>query len=110
MTEPRYAVVFLAVPPAMTADDLAFLANVALGNASAALMPFSSHWDNDPRNLWEIPEAVDAWTQFGALADAYAFRGRLTGPGVGVLQLCEAVTDGKRLVRVDDQVAILDPD
>jgi hypothetical protein len=26
------------------------------------------------------------------------------------LQLCEAVTDGKRLVRVGDQVAILDPD
>jgi hypothetical protein len=110
MTEPRFAVVFLDVAPAMTADDLADLANVALGNATSALMPFSSTWDKDPRDLWQIPEAVDAWTQFGALADAYAFRGRLTGPGVGVLQLCEAVTDGKRLVRVGDQVAILDPD
>lgn len=108
MTE--YGLIALDVSPNMNADDLAHRARIALENPVAELLLFSSAWDNDPRDLWEIPEAIASWVSMGALADAYGFRSRLNAQGARVLELCEAVEDGKRVERVNDhRVEIREP-
>lgn len=50
-----YDVVALEISPALTADELADLANVALTNPRAELVAFSSTWDKDPRDLCRSP-------------------------------------------------------
>lgn len=105
---PPYAMIAIEISPEMDADDLATVASICLAHADSAIQPYSSAWDSDPRDLWQIPAAIASWVSFGALADAYGFRARVIQPGIGVLELCEAAADGRRLERQGDQVVILD--